>query len=1679
MITSPIAVQAGSVVSFFSISSKFFRFSRSVFGMLALLAVCWSPQIFAQTVAGTVTVGTNPFPIAVNPVTNKIYAGNQGSNNVTVFDGQTNTKTTISVGTTPVGVAVNPVTNKIYVANLTSNNVTVIDGVTNTTTAIAVGTAPQAVAVNSVTNKIYVGNRNSANVTVIDGATNTTTNVATGTLPGAIALNSATNKIYVTNQITNNVTVIDGATNTTVTVTVGTGPESLGVNPVTNRIYVANNTSGSVSVIDGATNIVTATVTVGSNPNTVGVNPVTNKIYTSNASTNNVTVIDGATNTPTNIAAGTNPLSAAVNPVTNKIYVANQGSNNVTVINGADNSTTTLTLAVGAVSVSAAVNPVTNKIYVANNGNGTVSIIDGATNNSVTANSSPGGFVKPMAFNPITNKIYLANTQVNLVDVIDGNTNALVTSIAANDPRFVGVNPVTNRIYIPNHGSNTVTVLNGADNSVITTVTVMTNPWIATVNPVTNKIYIGSDAGNTIRVIDGVTNIATSVTVGGQPMNIAVNPVTNRVYVSNRNSHNVSVINGATNAVITTVSGIGFFPDKIVVNPKTNKIYVNASEIDGANNTVTALSNVNGVVVGVNTSTNKVYYAFAGPSPFGGASVIDANNTATPAVQVAGWGNVRGYGYDPFNNKLYASDATASNLRIFDGSTNTISSRSVPTGAFSMANNPVTGKVYVTPDTNVLTVTNYAVVSPADEQAVPLVAAINPLVGNVSQTGRPLFGFGAASTFSPTAPSPRKVYYQIDNKQGAWTEAPVSGPGYAATLSPLLPGEHTVFAYATDGQDATNANTGRHNAPLTSNIVAYTFVVMSEGELAVSNVNSGSSPTYPAPFNVVVEARDAGVVQTVTRDTVVQLAVGTGTGALGGTTSCTILTGNSFCSVTGVTYNKAETGVILTASSTSGMVLSNANSAAFDVLKANQSITFNALANKTFGDAAFSVSGTGGASGNPVTFASQTASVCTTGGINGTTVTIVGAGTCTIRASQAGNANCNAASDVDRSFTVAQAGQAITFNPLSNKTFGDAAFTVSGTGGASGNPVTFTTTNASVCTATGSNGSTITIVSAGSCTVRAGQAGNTNYSAATNVDQSFSIAQASQVISFDPLGSKTFGDAAFTVSAIGGGSGNPVTFTTTNASICTATGTNGSTITIVSVGSCTVRASQAGNTNYTAAANVDQSFTIAQASQTILFDLLVNKTFGDAPFGVGATGGASGNPITFTSQTTSVCAISGATVTIVAVGNCGIRASQGGNSNFLAANDVDRAFTIAPASQVINFGALAGKTIGDAPFDVSATGGGSGNPVTFASQNTDVCTTTGTNGATVTILTGGTCTIRASQIGTISYSAAADVERSFTVATVGQSITFGTLGNKTLGDAAYDVSATGGASGNPVTFASQNTSVCTTSGTNGATVTLLATGTCTIRASQTGNSSYGPATDVDQSFTVAAAPITNKNVVMSVTPNPPVTGQPVVFTFTVTGTNPTGTVTIKDGNKVIGTIDIVNGTGLFSTTNLTAGSHTLTAEYGGDGSNPAGGSDPASVAVPVGGTLNPVSLGVSPSKPVDDKDLALTVHVDGTNPTGEVVFFDGTKEIGRATVVNGKATLKGFKLRAGKHNITAAYSGDGTNSAKTSAAAAVDVQSSGGGGCTINRSAGFDWSMLLLVLMAAGLRVARRVGKPA
>ncbi|HXI79844.1 MAG TPA: MBG domain-containing protein, partial [Verrucomicrobiae bacterium] len=103
--------------------------------------------------------------------------------------------------------------------------------------------------------------------------------------------------------------------------------------------------------------------------------------------------------------------------------------------------------------------------------------------------------------------------------------------------------------------------------------------------------------------------------------------------------------------------------------------------------------------------------------------------------------------------------------------------------------------------------------------------------------------------------------------------------------------------------------------------------------------------------------------------------------------------------------------------------------------------------------------------------------------------------------------------------------------------------------------------------------------------------------------------------------------------------------------------------------------------------------------------------------------------------------------------------------------------TVTQAAQTITFGALAGATYGDGPFDVSATST-SGLAVTFTASGS--CTV---SGVTVTITGAGTCTITAHQAGDVNVAAAADVPQSFTVAKATPVLTWATPADITYGTA--------------------------------------------------------------------------------------------------------------------------------------------------------------------------------------------------------------------------------------------------------------------------------------------------------
>jgi YVTN family beta-propeller protein len=319
--------------------------------------------------------------------------------------------TTITVGATPYAVAVNPATNKVYIGNQGSSDVTVITEATNATGSISVGPVSHEIAVNPVTNRIYEID-DSANVTVIDGATNTASLIALpGADPNGIAVNPATDMVYVTQHVSsvnsNFVVVINGATNGIVaTLNPGNGPVQggLGIDPITNRFYVANYVDGTVAVFDGATNALIATVPVGNSPEGLTVNPETNKIYVVNYDSDFMTIIDGGTNTTTNVVVGPAYVTAVADPITDKVYITDE-TGDLTVIDGPTATPTPVGIPFGA---AVAVDISTDKIYVAEGNANQVGVLDGETG-ALIANVAAGNEPISIAADPVTHTAYAAN----------------------------------------------------------------------------------------------------------------------------------------------------------------------------------------------------------------------------------------------------------------------------------------------------------------------------------------------------------------------------------------------------------------------------------------------------------------------------------------------------------------------------------------------------------------------------------------------------------------------------------------------------------------------------------------------------------------------------------------------------------------------------------------------------------------------------------------------------------------------------------------------------------------------------------------------------------------------------------------------------------------------------------------------------------------------------------------------------------------------------------------------------------------------------------------------------------------------------------------------------------------------------------------------------------------------
>jgi hypothetical protein len=967
----------------------------------------------------------------------------------------------------------------------------------------------------------------------------------------------------------------------------------------------------------------------------------------------------------------------------------------------------------------------------------------------------------------------------------------------------------------------------------------------------------------------------------------------------------------------------------------TGNIWLNGIQISTAPNEVYRRDFANGVVLLNGTSSTQTIPLESGLEHFSGQQapayqfIVDDSSssfstTGTWKVDTFSTGFRTAYGpyYNAWQNTCHeldtASGSATWNLGITQDGQYTIQAWLASPPVSSSWTNAAVYQVMAGSTALATATLNQSAASAGDQwftiATVNLTAASNPVL-TVSNGGTGPLIADAVYVFSTTAK------YNNGLPLNQVTLAPMDGillerqtPNQSISFPP--PPNTTDWAAATTlGASASSGLPVTYiaNTPSICSLAGSALSPIAVGTCSVTATQPGNtSYTAAVPVTQTLTVGPAILApQTITFGSIGAMTMGTAPFALSASASSGLavtLTSTTLpaCTLSGNTVTLVAAGLCsITATQSGGKTWAAATPViqTFNILAGNQSIAFAALANQVYGSAPLTASATA-TSGLAVGWGSNTPAVCTN---SGNIVTLIATGTCSITASQAGNANWSPAVPVTQSFNITIGSQTIAFSPLPVQGLGGVPVGLTASA-SSGLPVSFSSTTSPICTV---SGGTLTLLAIGTCSITAAQAGTSNWAAAPTVSQSFNVAanlltnggfESGSLTPwlFTESGSQTVASAALDTTVFESGAASarvtvtvpapsnwqvgfeqdnlPVTLGTTYQVQFWAKADSARSIQVAIQGGAPGFAYYGLNTQVsigapwqlytvsfvsTATANdgrlefsfgatagnvwLDdvQMFGSSAVYQTIAFTQPANVILGAPPITLVAAA-TSGLPVNFTSTTPSVCSLSGAVATLATSGTCSITAAQPGNATYFAASPVVLSFTVL-VPQTLTFGSIANQTMAAAPFPLSATAS-SGLAVGLSSTTPSTCVMAG---STITLVAVGACSITASQPGNPIYAAAAPVIQVFSIAIGAQSINFPQPQLKLKAHAAtlgqFSVSASA-SSGLPVSFSSNTPSLCTVSG---ATVSVLNAGTCSITATQPGNSNWAPATPVTQLFVIS------------------------------------------------------------------------------------------------------------------------------------------------------------------------------------------------------------------------------------
>ncbi|MGW3269588.1 beta strand repeat-containing protein, partial [Streptomyces sp. NPDC001056] len=629
---------------------------------------------------------------------------------------------------------------------------------------------------------------------------------------------------------------------------------------------------------------------------------------------------------------------------------------------------------------------------------------------------------------------------------------------------------------------------------------------------------------------------------------------------------------------------------------------------------------------------------------------------------------------------------------------------------------------------------------------------------------------------------------------------------------------------------------------------------------------------------------------------------------------------------------------------------------------------------------------------------------------------------------------------------------------------GDVTFTITGDGGG-----TFT------ATLDGSGRATLTIATlgTGSHDITATYPGDADFTGSTSTQtQTVNAAATTTTLVTSPnptLSGESF-TATATVAPVAPGAGTPtgtVTFALSGGTTVDAPLVGGvATITAaLPAGVRLLSATYPGDAHFTGSTGTETHAVDKAATTTTVTPAPDPSQFGQAvavAVAVAPVAPGAGTPTGFVTVTIDGSGsvdlpLAGGTATLttsaLSVGSHDITAVYGGDADFTGSTGtgtqtVQRALTsttVASAPDPSHFGETVALTA-----TVTRSSPGTGTPA-----GTVTFTVDGPGGFTQTapLGSGGTAVVTTSALGAGTHTITADYsgDTDFAPSTGTDTQTVGTTATTTTVTSSPDPSGLG----QPVTLTATvaratpgagtpaGTVTFTVDGTGGGTFTgtLDANGVATVTVDTLGvgdhnvTAAYGGDADFSGSSgtTTHTVGTPTSATTVSASPDPSVFGETVTLTALVTAVppaigTPTGTVTFTVTGSGGGTVTaaLVAGVATATISSLEAGTHSVTASYGGDGTfGPS--SSSTTHLVTQSATTTAVTSSPSPSAFGQPVTVTATVAASAPGagvPTGSVQFTFSGGQVVSVPLSDGIASFTTAGLTAGSHIVTAAYSGD-------------------------------------------------------